>query len=234
MQARLQPISKGDVKPLLARVRESLGQPEVLRGPKALVVSLQALPRALDPYCGLAPQHEFQRLDLNDNTLNTGLEFVGAPLLPIVPDVLPNRAIRREVSEPTPADASPPAPAGPLRVARIQPGSPAQQAGIRPGDMVIQIDGEVPGSRGFATMFQRLRPIPLSPTGAVTPDTSRRLTIMKRGQSEPIVATVSLADYRAESVFGAAQGRRLLGFHARSGATDRIHPPRRYPQSGRS
>ncbi len=199
VQTHLPPITKGDVTPLLARVRESLGQPEALRGAKALLASLQALPRALDPYCGLTPNHEFQRLDLNDNTLNSGLEFVGAPLVPIGARVIPG-VVRGDGNGLPPADAPPPVPAGPLRVARVQPGSPAQRAGIRPGDLIVRIDGEPPESPQFGAMFQGLRPVPIDTAHAEAP---RRLSIIRPGRPEPILASVNLADYKAESVFGA-------------------------------
>ncbi|HEX4591512.1 MAG TPA: hypothetical protein VH120_16365, partial [Gemmataceae bacterium] len=76
---------KSDLVGMLVRVRESLGQQEALRGQGALLASLKALPRALDPYCGVTPRFEFQRLDLTDGTINCGLEFVGVPLAPVGP-----------------------------------------------------------------------------------------------------------------------------------------------------
>jgi carboxyl-terminal processing protease len=197
-QTRLPPLSKGDITPLLARIRENLGQPDVLRGPKALIVSLEALPRVLDPYCGLTPRQEFQRLDQNDGMLNTGLEFVGVPLPPVRPAVVPGR-IRGDVTNISTDEASP-HPAGPLRVARVQPGSPAQRAGIRPGDMIVRINDEPPESPRFAALVQRLRPVPIGTPNAESP---QRLTIVRPGRTDPIRVPVALSDYQVETVFGA-------------------------------
>jgi carboxyl-terminal processing protease len=191
---------QNDLESLLVRVRENLGEPDALRGQKALLVSLQALPRALDPYCGLTPRHEFQRLGLTDGTYNSGLEFVGVPLPPITQQVIPNGIRQIDI---IPVDAQPPVAAGPLRVLTVQPGSPAQRAGIRPDDMIVRLDGHPPESREFAAAFQRLRPVPSATYGGTTNDTVLQLTIIRPGQKKPFEVTVGMADYRAESVFGA-------------------------------
>src|SRR5262249_40170281 len=73
LRAEVREGLKNDLVGTLARVRESLGQHDALRQGNALLVSLRALPRVMDPYCGLTPRFEFQRLDLNDGTLNTGI-----------------------------------------------------------------------------------------------------------------------------------------------------------------
>src|SRR5207253_6529579 len=76
LRADVQRGVDGDLFGFLANVRERLGRHDALNGPKAALVSLEALPRALDPYCGLTTRREFQRLDQSDETPNTGLEFV--------------------------------------------------------------------------------------------------------------------------------------------------------------
>jgi C-terminal peptidase prc len=182
-----------DIMGFLIRVRTGLGQPEELRGHKAVLVSLKALPRVLDPYCGLTPRQEFQRLDLTDGTLNTGLEFIGIPLIAPGPTAVPAvPSMNGSVELPPPAGA--------LRVARVQPGGPAQKAGVRPDDLIIRLNGHPPGSTEYIAATQRLRPIQPGTKYDPAPVT---LTIRRRGHAEPIEAKVRLEDYRAESVFGA-------------------------------
>ncbi|HEY1376437.1 MAG TPA: S41 family peptidase [Gemmataceae bacterium] len=201
LRAEIQQGVEGDLHGMLARVRESLGHHEALRGQKAILVSLQTLPRALDPYCGLAGRREFQRLDSFDNVANTGLEFVGVPLTPVGPAALVPRGVRIVPSDPSPADAQP-APAGPLRVQNVQPGSPAQRAGIRPGDLITRLNGLPPESPSFAALFQRLRP--LQPGVPIEqPDAPVRLTVLRPGRAEPLELAVAPTSYHPESVFGA-------------------------------
>jgi carboxyl-terminal processing protease len=199
LRADIQRAVEEDVTPFLTRTRENLGNVEALRGHKALQVSLQALPRALDPYCGLTSRREFQRLDLTDGTPNTGLEFVGVPLVPVGPALVPNRRI--VPSDGIPQEAQQPAPAGPLQVQNVQPGSPAQRAGVRPGDLIIRINGHPTDSPVFQKLFQRLRPLlpgmPFDPS-----ESPLRLAILRPDRPEPTEVVVGPAIYRAESVFG--------------------------------
>jgi carboxyl-terminal processing protease len=189
---------KNDLVGTLVRVREGLGQHEALRGQNALMVSLRALPRVLDSYCGMTPRYEFQRLDLTEGTLNAGLEFVGVPLAPAGqvggPGHFPNDP------NGTAPSGQPPRATGPLRVQSVNPGSPAQRAGLRPDDLVIRLDGNPPESAAFATAFERLRPVP-SGTSA-TSGTKVRLTVRRAGRAVPFDVDLEPAEYHTESVYG--------------------------------
>jgi carboxyl-terminal processing protease len=91
-------------------------------------------------------------------------------------------------------------PAGPLRVQYVQPGSPAQRAGLRPGDLVTRLNGRPPESPEFAVLFQQLRPVqpglPHSPQAI-------RLTVVRAGRQEPFEVAITATPYRPESVYGA-------------------------------
>jgi C-terminal peptidase prc len=219
LRADIQRDVDAEIGGLLARTRERLGNVDALRGHRALTVSLQALPRALDPYCGLAGRREFQRLDLSDGTPNTGLEFVGVPLAPTGPVFVPG-GVRIVPSETVPPDGQPTAPAGPLQVQYVQPGSPGQKAGIRPGDLITRINGQPPESPGFTALFQRLRPHQ-SGSPSNPGDPPLRLTVHRPGRDEPFEATVSPSLYRPESVFGAHR-RRDASWDYLLDSTDRI------------
>ena len=189
---------KNDVVGTLIRVRETLGQQEAIRASNALTVSLRALPRALDPYCGMTPRYEFQRLDVAEGTLNSGLEFVGVPLTPAGPIT----GFRQFPPDPTGTTATgqPPLAAGPLRVQAVNPGSPAQKAGLRPDDLVIALDGHPPQSAEFGTAFERLRPSSTGMSPAAGPRV--RLTVRRAGRAEPFDVELEPSLYHTESVYG--------------------------------
>lgn len=106
--------SPAELQPLLARIREELGDREPLRGPQAVLVSLQAMTQALDPFSALLTGTELER---NDNTNGEHRGF-GLELL---------------------TDGAP----APLVIKAVLPGSPAQRAGLRPGDQITRINGQM-------------------------------------------------------------------------------------------
>jgi C-terminal peptidase prc len=188
--------SDGELQAILMRAREALGDHDALRGPRALLVSLNSLSRALDPYCTLLGQKEFQALDQDERMPQTGLEF---PLSPGPPSYVglthPDEGGRRNRLT---------IPAGPIRVTGVQPGSPAQKSGIRPGDLVIAVDDKPPEHPGFAAAFQRLLPV----RAAVAVDSPAltstiKLRLLRPGQSDQMDVSIVPATYRTESVFGA-------------------------------
>jgi C-terminal peptidase prc len=199
LRADIRQAVEGDITGLLIRVREGLGHSDALRQEKALLASLQALPRVLDPYCGLTSRREFQRLDVADNTPNTGLEFVGVPLVTIGVALFPGGVRPSDAAAMT---AQQPAPAGPLRVQNVQPGSPAHRAGVRPGDMITRLNGHPPEAPEFVALFQRLRPVQAGVPIRAT-EMQVRLTVVRAGRPNPFELTVGVDRYRPESVFGA-------------------------------
>jgi C-terminal peptidase prc len=196
LRAEVREGLKTDLVGTLARIREGLGQNDALRHPNALYISLRALPRAMDPYCGLTARFEFQRLDVNDGTLNTGLEFVGVQLTQVGPAV----GTRLDMNGIVPAAQPAPDVTGPLRVRSVNPGSPAQRAGLRPGDLIVRLDDHLPGFPGFLATFQKLRP---TQAGATSGGPPVKITVRRPGRDEPFDVRVDLALYHTESVFGA-------------------------------
>jgi carboxyl-terminal processing protease len=97
---------------LLARLRENVGNPEPLRGPQALLASLQGMTQALDPFSVALPAAEGEQMDVTGaQPRGVGLELQGNA---------------------TPA---------PLLIKGVALGSPAQKAGLRPGDQITHVDG---------------------------------------------------------------------------------------------
>ncbi len=107
---------------LLTQTREKLGDPESLRGTAALVASIRAMCKTLDPYTSLITGEELVRVNQEETNWGFGLEFV-------------------EYSG-----------NGPLRIKNVLPGSPAQRAGIRPGDLITHINDQVPDVKGLLAL----------------------------------------------------------------------------------
>ena len=114
------------------------GRPPCLEGNKAILASIGSLSSALDAHCVLAPASYFSRI--GEAKQGFGLEFdgqvdfstpfggfggVGNPRLG--PAVVTQRVVRSI----------------PFRIVKVEPGSPAQRAGMRPGDAIVQYDGKV-------------------------------------------------------------------------------------------
>jgi carboxyl-terminal processing protease len=104
---------------------------------------------------------------------------------------------------PVPRPDAVPSPAVfPWRVSRVVPGSPAQKAGVRPGDVITHLDGKEVTAETvnvlfaeFATSRQAFDPqtgLPAAPARTLT---------FRRGDGKPFTATLK-GPYTPESAFG--------------------------------
>jgi C-terminal peptidase prc len=87
--------------------------------------------------------------------------------------------------------------AGPLRVKAVLPGSPAQKAGIRPGDQITHLDGQtLEGKKAVESeaVWRRLT--------EGTRNQSFRLAVVRPGKNSPRKITLAPRAFRAETVFG--------------------------------
>jgi carboxyl-terminal processing protease len=107
---------------LLAETRKKLGDVEALKGNNALIVSIRGMCKSLDPHTSLISGQELVGGNQEETIQGFGLE---------VPD-----------------DPG----SGPLQVKNVFPGSPAQKAGIRPGDLITQINGRPPDLKGLLAL----------------------------------------------------------------------------------
>jgi carboxyl-terminal processing protease len=144
---------------LFARTREAVGDAGPLRGGGATLACCRALVRSLDPYSDVVLGVEQRR--------SIGLEQEAC-------------GVGLEVGEPS---------GGPLLVRAVYPGGPAQRAGLRPGDELLVLNGQLAG-RLTADQVQRLLTAgPPAPEDLVSP----------RGPTPPLEAT-----YRRPGVLGSA------------------------------
>jgi carboxyl-terminal processing protease len=99
---------------LIAALRMEIGQVEGLRGQKAIHASLHAIVESLDPYCAFTVEH-----------------IESSPRLPQT-----NFGLGLEVND----NAS----GGPPVVKKVVVGGPAQRAGLRPGDQILEVNKAAP------------------------------------------------------------------------------------------
>ena len=119
----------------LVKMREQAGAGETLQEPRALLVSCRGMMKALDPYSAIITPEDRRDQPWGDQPVGIGLELAD------------NVGV------------------GPLRIAKVYSGGPAQKAGVRPGDAVTAING-----RSVRGMTSAQAVTFLQPANALTKD----------------------------------------------------------------
>jgi carboxyl-terminal processing protease len=113
LQADVNAAAKeGKLIALFIQTREALGNPEGLRGHRAIVASIQGMTKALDPFCAVLPIQEGANGRGVETVFGLGLELTDSSSL------------------------------GALIVKSATLGGPAQRAGLRPGDQITRVNGK--------------------------------------------------------------------------------------------
>jgi carboxyl-terminal processing protease len=161
-------------------VRRAYVESAAANGPQgrpALLAALRAMTRTLDPYTTVIAAEEVERW--------AGLneEYVGLGM---------------ETDEP----------AGDVVVVRgVQPGSPAQLAGIRPGDEITRLDGRPVAKVGADQLRARFQLVPLhsGQPGEMTAGVSIQVTLRRPGVAGERTLTLVTQRFRPETVLGVAR-----------------------------
>ncbi len=152
---------------LITLTRERLGSAPALAGTKDLEVSLWAVLRALDPYCFLTINEAYDVRNLSAAVDGVGVELEPGTVI------------------------------GPLRVKAVVPGSPAQRAGVRPGDLITHLAGQSLEGKPAAESEAAWRKLTQAEIGQPF-----GLRVLRPGQKTARTITLEPGTYQAETVFG--------------------------------
>jgi carboxyl-terminal processing protease len=175
---------------LVAQARAEVHGAAELADGRDLVVAVSAFTSVLDPHTTLMPN---AAVTGTATALAFGFEFDGEAL------AVRGGAARVDPGElrlpDVPVAGEPPLP---FRVGTVKPGSPAQKAGLRPGDLVRAIDA-VPadfrtGAKAFASLHSA-GPEKSSPA-------AHYLDVERVGERFPLHLRVERGDFATESLFG--------------------------------
>jgi carboxyl-terminal processing protease len=176
---------------IVKRARAELhGVPGLDEG-RDLVAAVSALTPVLDPHSVLIPNGV-----LNGTVTSTayGFEFDGEAQS--LPERSGRSGVRRRADPDDPAGTG--VPPLPFRVLTVRPGSPAQQAGLRPGDIVRQIDGIAANVHEAAKAFAALHG-----AGPNKADPGvHHLAVDRAGQREMLRLKLERVEFVPDSLFG--------------------------------
>ncbi len=159
----------------IEQVRVEVAGSEFLQGQNVLLIACRALGRSLDPYTVPVTAEE-QRHAVG---LNQYYDGVGLELEDVV--------------------------AGRARVRTVHPGSPAQQAGLRPGDEITHLDGkpvaEVPANT-LRAVFQQGLPDDIVQVERAAPPEPVKVRMQRPGGKAPREVSLTGRRFRPETVWG--------------------------------
>jgi carboxyl-terminal processing protease len=161
---------------LLRVLRSDIGRVENLGGADPLRVACQAMLHSLDPYSCVVTSNDDRRT-LGGNPQRDGFGLE-------VPDSEDRRVIVRDV----------------------YPGSPAQQAGLLPGDEIVRLrdsDGRPHKLQESLDLLNGRTSLQKPELGALAKPEPIRVTYRRRGKEQTV--TIPWRHFRIESVFGVAR-----------------------------
>jgi carboxyl-terminal processing protease len=185
-----------------------LGNHPDLTGAKSMFAAMNGFKHATDPSCALVSPRMNTYASV-DQDFGVGMELEGVvgqrwALYQAEYNISTGRYGAVGWFGPMPRTDEIPSPAAfPWRVRRVIPGSPAQKAGVKPGDVITHVGGsEVTAANAnrlfssFAMDQQAFEPR----TGLPIPR-DRKITF-RRGDEKPFTATMKAETYTPESAFG--------------------------------
>ena len=192
----------------LADVRLLLANQPALRGPRALVAAINGFRHATEPLCQLTSPRAstFASVDMD---FGIGIELEGAGGVPwMVYQVEYKVALGHHPPvgwlDPVPRPDAVNAPAAaPWRLKRVIPESPAQKAGIKPGDVITHFNGKEVTAESANKLFPQFA----FPAQLIDPRTGRpvppdRTLTFRRGPGRPFSVNIKGEPYTPASAFG--------------------------------
>lgn len=185
---------------IAARVR--LGNVPALSGPRSLFIAINGFRHATDPYCGIVSHrlHTFVSVDMD---FGVGLELDGMSgprwtVYRVERGVAAGTLPATGMFGPVPKLEDVLAPVSfPWRIKRVIPGSPAQRAGVKPGDTITHVNGTEITAENANRQFAQLA----FPAGQPT-DQKWTFTLGRAGRTDSITLTLQRQGYTPETVLG--------------------------------
>jgi carboxyl-terminal processing protease len=202
--------SSTDLLNVLIDCRVRLGNVPALSGPRAFVAAINGFKHAMDLYCGLASPRVNSVISV-DMDFNIGIELEGVAgprwsVYRIERSVAIGQLPPTGFFGPIPKPDAVPSPANfPWRIKRVIPGSPAQRAGVKPGDTITHLNGDEITAENANRMFVRFA----EPVGSgFDPNTGQALPakrafkLKRPGTPASIELALETQQYTPEEVFG--------------------------------
>ena len=193
---------------VLREARMLLGDHPKLAGTRAVFAAINGFRFATDPNCGLYSPRISTYVSI-DQDFGVGIELegvVGTPwsIYQAEHGVAAGRYVPYAYFGSPPKPDAIPSPANfPWRLKQVVPGSPAQEAGLKPGDVITQLNGIEITAANANRMFASLaypRQTFDSKTGNPLP-LDRTFTI-RRSAEKPFFVTIKNGVFNPESAFG--------------------------------
>lgn len=193
---------------VLADVRILLANQPALRGPRAHYAAMNGFKHATEAACQLvSPRaNTFASVDMD---FGIGIELEGVSAAAWMLYQVEYRTALGHYPATGWLDAVPraedvTAPAGvPWRIKRVIPESPAQKAGLRPGDVITHFNGTQIGAENANKLFAQFAfpPQMYDPRSGLPIPPDRTLTL-RRGTGKPFSETIKGSSYVPASAFG--------------------------------
>lgn len=193
---------------VLKKVRLQLGNHPNLAGSKSLFAAMNGFRHATDPICQLASPRVTTYASV-DQDFGVGLELEGVTgprwtQYYVEHGIATGRLPPVGYFGPPPRPEAVPSPAVfPWRVRRVVPGSPAQRAGVKPGDVITHFNGTELTAANVNRLFAEFaNPQPLVDPQTGQPVGPTRTLTFRRGEAKPFTARLTGGSYTPESAFG--------------------------------
>lgn len=192
----------------LREIRSGLGNHPRLAGSRSLFAAINGFKHATDNTCYLTSPRLNTYASI-DQDFGIGIELEGVTgsrwsQYMVEHGVASGRVAQLGYFGAMPKPDEVPSPAVfPWRVKRVIPGSPAQEAGIRPGDIISHLNGTEIGADTVDRLFSAFAypRLMFDPQSGRTIPQDRTLTIVRPGQ-KPASLALKAGTYTPESAFG--------------------------------
>lgn len=205
-------IARANTQPdrlaVLREVRVLLGNNPNLAGSRALFAAMNGFRYATDPICQLASPRASTYASI-DQDFGVGIELEGVVGMRWAIYQVEHRVASGALAPigyfgPPPKRDEVPSPAVfPWRIKRVIPGSPAQRAGVKPGDVITHLNGaEITAENVDSQFAQFAMPRQMFDPRTGQPTTQDRTITFRRGDEKPFSASLKAGIYNPESAFG--------------------------------